>query len=64
VLFGFWRGKRLTAIEKSLKPSGKYEMATLELREGMSISAAQIRRLTREAVALNASVGDPTKAAR
>ena len=31
VLFGFWRGKRLQGIEPRLKPSGKYEMATLEL---------------------------------
>jgi len=64
VLFGFWRGKRLTGIDERLKPSGKYEMATLELREGMSISAAKVRRLTKEAVAINASVGDPTKAAK
>jgi hypothetical protein len=27
VLFGFWRGQRLSAIEPSLKPGGKYEMA-------------------------------------
>ena len=39
VLFGFWRGQRLTAIEPRLKPGGKYEMATLELREGMSYYA-------------------------
>jgi hypothetical protein len=35
VLFGFWRGKLLRAIEPRLKPGGKYEMATLELREAM-----------------------------
>lgn len=34
VLFGFWRGERLRSIERRLKPGGKYEMATLELREG------------------------------
>ena len=34
VLFGFWRGQRLREIEPRLKPGGKYEMATLELREG------------------------------
>jgi hypothetical protein len=33
VLFGFWRGKRLREIESRLKPGGKYEMATVELRE-------------------------------
>jgi hypothetical protein len=60
VLFGFWRGQRLRAIEPRLKPGGKYEMATLELREGMAISSATVRRLTKEAVALNESVGNPT----
>lgn len=61
VLFGFWRGQRLRAIEPGLKPGGKYEMATLELREGMDISAATARRLTTEAVALNKTLGDPTR---
>ena len=60
VLFGFWRGKRLVGIEPRLKPGGKYEMATLELREGMTIKPATVRRLTKEAVALNRTVGDPT----
>jgi hypothetical protein len=64
VLFGFWRGKRLRDIESRLKHGGKYEMATLELREGDTISPAMVRRLTREAVALNRRLGDPTSAAR
>jgi hypothetical protein len=64
VLFGFWRGQRLRAIEARLKPGGKYEMATVELREGMTISAATVRRLTKEAVALNKSLGDPTQSVR
>jgi hypothetical protein len=64
VLFGFWRGRRLTAIEPRLKPGGKYEMATLELREGMMVEPATVRRLTREAVALDRSLGDPRHAAR
>jgi hypothetical protein len=64
VLFGFWRGQRLRAIEPSLKPGGKYEMATLELREVMTIDSATVRRLTREAVALNERLGDPTLAAK
>jgi hypothetical protein len=64
VLFGFWRGKRLLEIEPGLKASGKYEMATLELREGMSIADATARRLAREAVALNKSLGDPTDIAK
>lgn len=61
VLFGFWRGQRLRAIEPGLKPGGKYEMATLELREGMTISPARVRRLTKEAATLNKTLGDPTR---
>lgn len=64
VLFGFWRGQRLMTIEPSLKRGGKYEMATLELREGMTVDSATVRRLTQEAVALNARLGDPTLAAK
>ncbi len=61
VLFGFWRGKRLREIEPRLKPGGKYEMATLELREGDEIAPKTARRLADEAVALNRSLGDPTR---
>jgi hypothetical protein len=64
VLFGFWRGQRLTDIELRLKPGGKYEMATLELREGMSITPATVKRLTKAAVALNRKLGSPTLAAK
>ena len=64
VLFGFWRGRRLREIEPRLKPGGKYEMATLELREGMTIKPAVATRLAREAVALNRTLGDPTKIAK
>lgn len=59
VLFGFWRGKRLTAIDPRLKPGGKYELATMELREGMTVTAPQARRLAEAAVALNQSLGNP-----
>jgi hypothetical protein len=61
VLLGFWRGQRLREIEGRLKPGGKYEMATLELREGMTIKPATVTRLARAAVALNRTIGDPTK---
>lgn len=61
VLFGFWRGQRLRDTEPRLKPGGKYEMATLELREGMTVSPSTVRSLTEEAVALNAAIGNPTK---
>jgi hypothetical protein len=64
VLFGFWRGQRLRAIEPRLKPGGQYEMATLELREGDAVTPAVAARLAREAVRLNAEEGDPTKLLR
>jgi hypothetical protein len=64
VLFGFWRGQRLQSIDKRLKPGGKYEMATVELSEGMTVSAAIARRLTKEAMRLNKSLGDPRDAAK
>jgi hypothetical protein len=34
VLFGFWRGQRLRDLDFRLKLGGKYEMATMELRNG------------------------------
>ena len=61
VLFGFWRGQRLREIEPRLKPGGKYEMATLELREGMGIEEKVVRRLVKEGVTLNKALGDPTE---
>jgi len=63
VLFGFWHGQRLRDIEPRLKPGGKYEMATLDLREGDTIAPAIARRLAAEAAALNARLGDPSDAA-
>jgi hypothetical protein len=36
-------------------------MATLELREGAKVDSAIARRLTREAVTLNKTLGDPTR---
>ena len=59
VLLGYWRGQRLREIEPRLRPGGKYEMATVELREGDSVAPATVRRLTREAMRLNAELGDP-----
>ena len=64
VLLGFWRGQRLRDLEPRLRPGGKYEMATLELRSGERIASATVRRLTSAGVRLNSEVGDPTRAAR
>ena len=63
VLLGFWRGQRLRDIEPRLRPGGKYEMATLELRSGDRIAPATVRRLTSAAVELDTELGDPTKTA-
>lgn len=64
VLFGFWRGKRLRTLEPRLKTGGKYELATLELTEGTAVSLAVVRKLAREAAALNKRLGDPTHVIR
>jgi hypothetical protein len=64
VLFGFWRGKHLREIEPRLKPGGKYEMATLELKQGDRITATTVRRLTKQAVALNHKLGNPQDAVK
>lgn len=61
VLFGFWRGQRLRDMDPLLKPGGKYEMATREFHKGEEINAALSRRLAKEAVRLNKTLGDPTK---
>jgi len=63
VLFGFWRGKRLLHIEPRMTGGGKYELRTLELRQGTPLDRATVLELVRAAVALNETVGDPTKAA-
>ena len=64
VLFGFWRGQRLREIEPRLEPGGKYEMATLTLRQGMTISPAVVRRLVKTAVMLNRTLGNPATAVK
>ena len=61
VLFGFWRGNRLQALDPRLKASGKYEMATITLRQGETVSANIVEALVREAVRLDADMGDPTR---
>ena len=60
VLFGFWRGQRLREIEGRMKPGGKYEMATVELRENEEVSAGVVRRLVKAAVGFNETLGNPT----
>ncbi len=64
VLYGFWRGQAFLELEPRLKPGGKYDMATLELREGDSLSASVARSLARAALEANEQLGDPRNAAR
>jgi hypothetical protein len=64
VLLGFWRGQRLGALEPRLRAGGKYEMATVELRDGETIAPETVQRLTADAVQLNVREGDPTHVAR
>ncbi|MGW8390905.1 DUF1801 domain-containing protein [Pseudoduganella sp. HUAS MS19] len=63
VLFGFWRGKRLLHIEPRMSGGGKYALRTLELRQDTPLERATVLELVRAAAALNATVGDPTRAA-
>lgn len=60
VLFGFWRGKRLLHLEPRMTGGGKYELRTLELRQGTPLDRANVLQLVRDAVALNQSIGNPT----
>ncbi|MFT3735398.1 MAG: DUF1801 domain-containing protein [Rhodocyclaceae bacterium] len=63
VLFGFWRGKQLRHIESRLKPGGKYDMATLELRTDTPLDRTVVIQLVQAACALNQSLGSPVPAA-
>lgn len=63
VLFGFWRGQRLRHIEPRLKPGGKYEMATLELKRDTPLLRETATDLATAAAALNRTEGDPTAVA-
>lgn len=63
VLLGFWRGRRLRDLEVRLKPGGKYELATMALREGDQIDPERVKSLVKAAIDLNHTIGDPTTAA-
>jgi hypothetical protein len=60
ILLGFWRGKRLAALDSRIKPSGKYELGNVTLREDTPIDPENVTRLATAAAALNAELGDPT----
>jgi len=57
VLFAFFRGQRLRHIEPRLKPGGKYELATLELRQDTPLSRETVVQLCVEAARLSGGVG-------
>ena len=52
MLFGFWQGQRLRAIEPRLRPGGKYEMATLHLQPDTPLQRATALRLVARAAQL------------
>ena len=58
LLFGFWEGQRLRHIEPRLRPGGKYQMATLELKEGTPFLQETAVRLATEATKLSRMAGD------
>ena len=60
VLFGFWRGKRMLDIEPRMTGGGKFELRTLEIREDTQVDPSVAKRLIREAINLNLTVGNPT----
>ena len=60
VVFGFFRGKRLTGIEPRIKPSGKYELGNIVFFEGDGIDPERVEAVAREAARLNDELGDPT----
>lgn len=63
LLLGFWRGQRLHGFEPRLKAGGKFEMATLAFTAATPLERSVAEQLMRQAVLLNATLGDPTKAA-
>ena len=60
VLLGFWRGKRLAAMEPRIRPSGKYVLGNWTFREGDGVEPDAVAAAVREAVDLNRRLGDPT----
>ena len=60
IVFGLWRGKRLTSIDSRVRPSGRYELGNIIFRRGDEIGSARVTRLAREGARLNAELGDPT----
>lgn len=57
LLFGFWQGQRLRSLEPRLRAGGKYEMATLELRQDTPLARDTAAALVRAAMALRLGAG-------
>jgi hypothetical protein len=60
VSFGFWRGRQLPSADGVLEGTG-VKMAHIKLRSADDLQPATLKKLVREAVALNAERGDPTR---
>src|SRR3546814_9297582 len=48
VLLGFWRGKRLRALEPRIKASGKYELGNLVMTEATQVTPETVAKLRSE----------------
>jgi hypothetical protein len=60
VILAMFRGKRLTPFDPRIKPSGKFELASLVMTEDTEVDPATITQLAGAAAALNLDYGDPT----
>jgi len=58
VTLGFWRGAELMDTSARLETSGS-KMAHMKIRSTSDIPEAEVRRLVRQAVRLNATKGNP-----
>lgn len=60
VTLGFWRGMQLPSGAGVIEGSGD-KMGHIKVRAAADIQPALVRKLVREAVALNLARGDPTR---
>ncbi len=61
VIMAMFRGKRLAHLDPRIKPSGKFELANLIVKEGEGLEPELVTRIANAAATLNAEFGDPTK---
>src|SRR3546814_11191955 len=54
VLLGFWRGKRLRALEPWIKASGKYELGNLVMTEATPVTPDTVEKTSAATIRLTA----------